>query len=156
VLATSLRAPTDSLLDEEELDDDDHARPRIGLVAMALGGLLFIVGGALFGMRWVATDAATIPGPAAGASGAPTATAGATTPAESESAIVIGESLRNAPPQPAGAASPSATSSAPIGAAGARTRPLPTPPPQPHDECDNPFTVDARGIRHPKPQCFKK
>jgi hypothetical protein len=24
------------------------------------------------------------------------------------------------------------------------------------NDCDNPFTVDARGIRHPKPQCFTK
>ena len=79
---------------------------------------------------------------------------------ESESAIVIGESLRNAPPssQAAAATSAAATGSASAISAGTRTRPLPTAfvPPQPRDECDNPFTVDARGIRHPKPQCFKK
>ncbi len=157
LLATSHRTPTGSVLDEEDIDDDDHARPRVGLVAMAIGGLVFIVGGALFGMRWVSTDAGTMAAPTTGAS-ATNAAAGATTPAESESAIVIGESLRNAPPQGAGAGSASATGSAAVGAVGARTRPVSTGfvPPPPHDECDNPFTVDARGIRHPKPQCFKK
>jgi serine/threonine-protein kinase len=36
-----------------------------------------------------------------------------------------------------------------------RPRGASTPTSQP-DECENPFTVDSRGIRHPKPQCFKR
>jgi serine/threonine protein kinase len=158
LLAPSHRTPAPSVLehDPHELDDEgEHARPSIGLVAMALGGLVFVVGGVLFGMRWVSTD------PTAAA--APAASASVATPSESESAIVIGESQRNAPatavtqvqtqPQPQPQPAPTA-----IATTVTRPRGNPTTAPAVpvHDECDNPFTVDARGIRHPKPQCFNK
>ena len=68
LLATSNRTPAPSVLDDEELDERDHARPRIGLVAMALGGLVFVVGGVLFGMRWVSTDPNVTVGPTTGTS----------------------------------------------------------------------------------------
>jgi serine/threonine protein kinase len=155
LLATSNRAPTASVLDEDGQDDDDHARPRIGLVAMAIGGLVFVVGGVLFGMRWVSTDPNTTVTPAA--------TTTTAVPAESESAIVIGESLRNPPAvapvvAPAAVAPMVSATAAATTMATTRSRGAPTgavTPPR-NDECDNPFTVDARGIRHPKPQCFNK
>jgi len=148
LLASSNRTPTASVLDDAELDEQDHARPRIGLVAMALGGLVFVVGGVLFGMRWVSTDPNTTVG-------SPAAASATTVPSESESAIVISESQRNPP-----AVAPVVTApvAAPITSAVMRPRGtatgITTPPPR--DECDNPFTVDSRGIRHPKPQCFNK
>ena len=149
LLATSNRTPAPSVLDDEELDDHEHARPRIGLVAMALGGLVFVVGGVLFGMRWVSTDTNTTVGSTTAAS--PT-----TPPSESESAIVISESQRNPPavvPVVIMPATAPPTASVVTRPRGAPTG-IATPPPR--DECDNPFTVDARGIRHPKPQCFNK
>jgi serine/threonine-protein kinase len=156
LLAPNNRTPTGSVLDDAEHDDDDHARPRIGLVAMAIGGLVFVVAGVLFGMRWVSSDLT--------AGVAPLTPTSATAPAESESAIVISESQRN---PPAAVAPPPATTTTPppppppvfTGLSGA-TRPRGNPtgvtPAPARDECDNPFTVDARGIRHPKPQCFNK
>jgi eukaryotic-like serine/threonine-protein kinase len=34
-------------------------------------------------------------------------------------------------------------------------QPRPTPTPTSND-CDNPFTIDAKGLRHPKPHCFRR
>jgi serine/threonine-protein kinase len=177
-LATIMRTPAPSVLD----DGREPARSRIGLVAMAIGGLVFVSAGVLFGMRWVQTgsDPVTAPEPS---------TRPAVTPAESETAIVIGVQ-RNAPPGSSAASTASGSASAPsttptstsvtvapggatpASSAGAATtgtvvrgvteapaasvrRSGVTTPPM-HDECENPFTVDARGIRHPKPQCFSK
>jgi eukaryotic-like serine/threonine-protein kinase len=165
LLATSTRTPAPSVLDERERERD-HGRPRIGIVAMALAGVVFVGGGVLFGMRWVQMSTDT-----GGAD--PSAPSASSTPAESESAIVIGGSQRNPPPGGGGAAPTAAPinaggagSAAAVGAAprftttppatsGVRPRATASAPP-PHDDCDNPFTVDARGIRHPKPQCFNK
>jgi serine/threonine protein kinase len=151
LLAPSNRTPTASVLDEDGEEDDDSSRPRVGLVAMAVGGLVFVIGGVLFGMRWVSTDPNTTVTPAA--------TTTAPVPAESESAIVIGESLRN-PPTVAPVVAPAVAVPVVSATAATTTRTRGTPtgivtPPR-NDECDNPFTVDARGIRHPKPQCFNK
>jgi hypothetical protein len=183
LLATSMRTPAPSVLDDGDDDDRDHGRPRIGLVAMVLAGVVFVGGGVLFGMRWVqmSVDPAAATEPAA-----PTGSiaASATTPAESESAIVIGGVQRTPPGGNAaaaaaqggagagagtgtgtftgtatgtgvgggargGAATVSSGTRTRVGTAGTATTP-------PHDDCDNPFTVDSRGIRHPKPQCFNK
>jgi serine/threonine-protein kinase len=162
LLATSSRAPDSSLLDDRERD---HGRPRIGLVAMAIAGVVFVGGGVLFGMRWVQMSTDTIE---------PTVPSAAATPAESESAIIIGGSQRNPPPGAGGAAYglPAAQATAggaasgavgvaprfltqPAASGGVRPRATASTAPA-HDDCDNPFTVDARGIRHPKPQCFNK
>ena len=166
LLAASNRTPAPSVLDDRERD---HGRPRIGLVAMAVAGVVFVGGGVLFGMRWVQADT---PG------ADPSVPAAITAPAESESAIVIGGSQRNPPPNagaaatgaPASPPSPASPATAAATAASAAAtgvaprvialpatsgvKPRATAPT--HDDCDNPFTVDARGIRHPKPQCFKK
>jgi serine/threonine-protein kinase len=173
--APSLDEPASAEGFDGRAGHDDHARPRVGAAVMALFGLLLVGGGVLFGMRWIQTSADP-----AGPEAAP-----ATSPeAEAESAIVIGVQ-RNAPggaratatasattatptssgATSSGATSSGATSSGPSTTPGSTTavvpatsarglRPGGTAPP--HDECENPFTVDARGIRHPKPQCFKQ
>jgi serine/threonine-protein kinase len=103
---------------------------------MTIGGLAFIGGGMLFGMRWMQISSSS---PDATDTPADEATA-PNTPAESESAIVIGGVLRNAP-----------------NGGLTRTRAASPPPaPQVHDDCDPPFSVDARGVRHAKPQCASR
>ena len=163
LLGASNRTPAPSVVDDRERD---QGRPRIGLVAMAVAGVVFVGGGVLFGMRWVSTEAPTAEAVVPAASSAGTA------PAESESAIVIGGSQRNPPPTTGGAAVSPPVTAAPSNtaggiaprftnfpsgpsASGARPRATATATPA-HDDCDNPFTVDSRGIRHPKPQCFNK
>jgi serine/threonine-protein kinase len=139
LLATSDRLPT--LADDGERDRE---RPRIGLVAMAIAGVVFVAGGVLIGMRWVQMSTDT---PVAES----VVPAVASAPAESESAIVIGGSQRNPPPTTGAVATAAPTFQA------TAIRPRATASAAPvHDDCDNPFTVDARGIRHPKPQCFNK
>ena len=164
LLATSHQTAAESVVDDGE---HEHARPRIGLVAMVVAGIVFVGGGVLFGMRWVQMS---IDVPVATELGAPSIP---TTPAESESAIVIGGSLRNAPASAGGAATATVAMPATMPAAAAASaapvaprfttapatsalRPRATVTAAPHEDCDNPFTVDARGIRHPKPQCFNK
>jgi hypothetical protein len=126
---------------------------------------VFVGGGVLFGMRWVQMSTDTVE---------PTVPSAAATPAESESAIVIGGSQRNPPPGAGGGANavPAAQATAggaasgafgvaprfitqPATSGGVRPRAAASTAPV-HDDCDNPFTVDSRGIRHPKPQCFNK
>ena len=164
LLGTSHRTPAPSVVDEHEREGD-HARPRIGLVAMVVAGIVFVGGGVLFGMRWVQMS---IDAPVTTEPGVPSVSA---SPAESESAIVIGGSQRNAPSASAAtgtATAPAVTAAGTASAVGLaprfttapvtsspRPRVMPTTT-APHDDCDNPFTVDARGIRHPKPQCFNK
>jgi serine/threonine-protein kinase len=157
VLATSTRTPAPSIVDSDPdlgVEDGGHlgGRGRIGMAALLLAGLMLLGGGVLFGLRW--RQMANETGPAAGSPADPPPT-----PAESESAIVIGGVQRNPPggtastgvTAAAAATPPSTTTTVP---ALARPRVPPTGPV--HDECENPFIVDARGIRHPKPQCFTK
>ena len=152
LLAPSNRTPAPSVVYDELDDDREQARPRIGLVAMAVGGLVFVVGGVLFGMRWVSTDPTAVVAPATPAL--------SSAPAESESAIVIAGGQRNTPAVTATpvAAVPTTPPAPTVIATTTRPRANATTAPTApaHDECDNPFTVDARGIRHPKPQCFNK
>jgi eukaryotic-like serine/threonine-protein kinase len=61
---------------------------------------------------------------------------------------------------------PESSDTAPIGLAVSRSapsasappiaRPLLAPVPKAANDCDDPFTVDAKGARHPKPYCFKR
>ncbi len=109
-----------------------HGAKRI--LAIVMGGVVVLGGSLLFKIRW----AQTAPDPAP--TRAPTAE-GATTPAESESAIVIG--VQRNPP----IATATGSGRSPRGVvSGSLSR----------EECDTPFTVDARGTRHPKPQCLTK
>lgn len=174
LLAQSTRTPGPAVIGDYDPEDEAHdpRRSRIGLLAMAVAGLVFVSGGVLFGMRWVQTSADVVTPPEPSVHTA--------TPAESESAIVIGVQ-RNGPPG-TGTGTAAGTNTAPTAATAATTTTTATPAtptpatvrgvPAPvvsvrtgrgaatatpaHDECDNPFTVDARGIRHPKPQCFNK
>jgi serine/threonine-protein kinase len=122
--------------------DPQEAAPhhsRLGLIAMVLAGFLLVSGAALFGLRWIQLQNED-PVP----------------PEPTEPAPAI---------QVSGVARPGVSSSASASASTPRTVappfvpiPQPQPPPRPShpDDCDNPFTIDARGIRHPKPQCFPK
>ncbi len=119
--------------------DPQEAAPhsRAGLVAMVLAGILLLGGAALFGLRWMQLQSED-PAPSDSSDPGP------------PPAIAISNAAR-IPPAPS--AQPSASASA-------TSKPVPshTPPHvgAVHDDCENPFTVDARGIRHPKPQCFKR
>jgi serine/threonine protein kinase len=169
LLGSSRRTPLPAVLEHADAREgnDDHGRPRIGLVAMVIAGVAFVGAGVLFGMRWVqmSTDPAPIAEPAVHQA--------VPVPAESESAIVIGGGQRTPPGGSSAAIPATAITTTPIvrggaapvtsagagGGTGTRTTPRATAAPTaapPHDDCDNPFTVDARGIRHPKPQCFNK
>lgn len=167
LLATSPRAPTPSMVDSAMnpvVADGGHigGLGRVGLAALVLAGLMLLGGGVLFGLRWMQLSNET-----AAAGGDPTTPS--RSPAESESAIVIGGVQRNPPGGPAGAGGTATATMAPFGTVaptGSVVRGVPVPVssgrPRPpgsaalHDECENPFVVDARGIRHPKPQCFTK
>ena len=165
LLGTSTRTPAPSIVDsgtDPGVADGGHigGLGRVGLAALLLAGIMLLGGGVLFGLRWMQLSNENGP------------TAGELTPvpmpAESESAIVIGVQ-RNPPGGSASAAAttPSGTAPvttvaatasgvrAPLGAGSGRPRTPGTSAPI-HDECENPFVVDARGIRHPKPQCFTK
>jgi eukaryotic-like serine/threonine-protein kinase len=94
--------------------------------------------------------------------------------AETEPAIGLGiartaPSIASAAAAASSAATPSAAAPvtatqparAPVSTAtrpeGSTTRtPTPSPPAPIANDCDNPFTVDAKGLRHPKPHCFKR
>jgi eukaryotic-like serine/threonine-protein kinase len=128
--------------------DPDAPRSRLGLILMAVAGLLLVGGGALFGLRWLQVR------------NEPNVTEG--TPAAEGSESAIGIAVK-----PATSAQPSASVpivTAPIVSGKSTTTTTASTPPKPiipavrpHvDDCDNPFTVDAKGIRHPKPHCFKK
>lgn len=156
LLAPSTRTPAPSVVDEGARD---VARSSGGLLAMVAAGIIFVTAGVLFGIRWVQMSEA----PATETSTAAPAPAPDTTKAPDESAIGIGVQRNTA--KSGKASSGQSANAAPTGAAtvdGLTAPPAPkstrgsSAPAPARDECDNPFTVDARGIRHPKPQCFKK
>ena len=138
--------------------DPHEAAPhsRAGLVAMVLAGILLLGGAVLFGLRWMQLQAEE----AASAESADQPPA----PATPASAIALSGAARTPPPASASPA-PSASASA----AGAQANASTSAPAKTigagahsahggnaHDDCENPFVVDARGIRHPKPQCFRR
>lgn len=149
-LSSPVRSPAESVLDDGTPARGSH----LVILAMALTGLLLVGGGALLGMRWMQmqTDGAS---GANGNGATPSATAA---PAGSnEPAIVLGGAARTASPS-AAPPPPAVTAQAPVTPAvaappSAKPKASATPP---KDDCENPFVVDARGIRHPKPHCFKK
>ena len=150
LLGADARLPTPSVLDEASVADGGHVGGlgRVGLALLFLAGLMLLGGGVLFGLRWMQMANES------GQTTPPEPSASAARPSEAESAIVIGGGQRT---PPGGTA---ATNTAPTGAPfspppSARPRPTATSAPV-RDECENPFTIDARGIRHPKPQCFTK
>ena len=155
IAQASVRAPSPSMVEEAA---EDKRRSRAGRVAMVLAAVLLVGGGVSFGIRWMQLQSEN------GADPLPSATSsGSASPVES--AIVIGGPPRT--PASAAASASAGTSASAATSATARpawqqpfvpssARPPPVKSAAPHDDCDNPFTVDARGIRHPKPECFKK
>jgi hypothetical protein len=111
---------------------------------MVLAGALLVGGLLLFGMRWMQlqTEATSEPVPPPAAS------------ESNEPAIVIGGQRV----VPGGSASAASSAPKPVVTAvsAPSTKPTASVAAPTHDsDCDNPFVVDSRGIRHPKPQCFK-
>ncbi len=147
---TLVRDPAESIFEEEA-----PAAPRSPLVIaiMVLCGLLLVGGGALLGMRLVQMQNE-------GAANAPPAPAPPVADS-AEPAIVIGVQ-RSATPPAANAAPPPVTvvtataTSAAVATTTASGPGLKKAPAPPRDDCENPFVIDSRGIRHPKPQCFSK
>jgi serine/threonine-protein kinase len=140
----SARTPAPSVTNELRFV---HSSP--GRAAMVGAGVLLIAGITAMVIRWMQwsneTNTAATEAPAVHPAPPPAA----------ESAIVIG-AQRATPTGAAGASTTTTTQPA-----SPRFFPVSKPTAAPatggaHDECENPFTVDARGIRHPKPQCFKK
>jgi hypothetical protein len=128
------RAPEMSVYDPQEA----APRSRASLVAMVLAGVLLVGGAMLFGLRWMQLQA----------------DGDAPPPADSvEPAITIAGGQRSAPVATTATATaqPSASASAVPPRPYVHTRGQAVP-----DECENPFVIDSRGIRHPKPQCFNK
>lgn len=130
-------------------------RSLVGYAALGAGAAILVVGALLFFAKPpVKDDGETTTPPEA-----PTASASAQEP---EPAIVIvggqrspsASATEKAPPPQNPEPPPSARASA--SAVRRWTPPPPTPQPPKRDDCDNPFTVDSRGIRHPKPECFKR
>lgn len=154
-IAQSMRTPAPSVLDEHE---SSGRRGRMGFAAMILAGVLMVGGGVLFGMRWIQMSSEPAQGGEQTLTPVPMPLP--STPAESESAIVIG--VQRNPPSAGTNAAPTTTNTGVLVGRPVIPPVVPSGKPKPgatgtvHDECDNPFTVDGRGIRHPKPQCFKK
>ena len=131
-IAPSGRATAHSILDDGSPAQGSH----LVILAIALVGLLLVGGGALMGMKWMQSQVEA-EGPA------PSASVSAAAPAPSaqsnEPAIAI-EVQRSASAKPKTVPPPAATTvSAPA-----------------KDDCENPFVIDSKGVRHPKPHCFKK
>jgi serine/threonine-protein kinase len=138
VQPTSQREPDLSIYDPNEA----APHSRAGLVLMVLAGILLLGGAALFGLRWMQLKSEEIAPPA-----------DSTDPGPGPAIVLSGAARTSPTPVPTPSASQSAKPSATV---------IVAPPPTHshgttvHDECDNPFITDARGIRHPKPQCFKR
>ncbi|MBX3205614.1 MAG: serine/threonine protein kinase [Labilithrix sp.] len=119
-----------------EYTESGAAKSRVPLVPIAAA--LLLIGGGLLAFRLIQLQqTADTPAPVTAAS------------VEHEPAISL-ELSRSA----------SASASAPpVPAPRPRVDPpvvAPKPPPTTNNDCDNPFTVDAKGLRHPKPHCFKR
>jgi eukaryotic-like serine/threonine-protein kinase len=128
-------------------------RSRMGLAVLAI--CLLVAGGVALIFRLIQLESET--GPSA-------------TPSAQHEQPAIGLGIARSSSASASAAPPA---SAPSAKASASAKPevsppsnrwtTPAPPPVPpapspaaSNDCDNPFTVDSKGGRHPKPHCFKR
>jgi eukaryotic-like serine/threonine-protein kinase len=125
--------------------EEHHPRSKLHLVAMAIAAVLLLAGAGLFVFRYLQLQ------------GEPSV--GGTEPTAPRASDSAEPAIAIAPIKPVGSASAKPTTTPP-------TPPQPPPvtaqPPTPpatttkkHD-CEDPFTVDSKGIRHPKPNCFKR
>jgi serine/threonine-protein kinase len=133
--------------------DADAGRTRWPFVVIAVA--LLLLGSALLLIRLVQLHRADVPAGAAG----PEVSA----LRDHEPAISL-EASRSASAPPS-AAPPTASATpllpvkpkpVPASDTPAVAAPKPAPTPTTSNDCDNPFTVDAKGLRHPKPHCFKR
>jgi serine/threonine-protein kinase len=134
------------------------------VAALAVGGLLLVllvVGVVLVAVSLKARsqhDARAASGDAAHVASAPaeppeavplTASASAPAPAREPSSVLPGPE-----PSPASSASAAARGAATAGSQAPRMLPPVKPAKSASSDCDNPFTIDADGVKRPKPQCF--
>ena len=117
-----------------EYTDAGAGRSRAPL--MLIAAALLLLGGGLLALRLIQLHQPEAPAPEAEAS------------IEHEPAIILevsrsASASATAPPVPAPKPKPAADVAAP--------KPSAT-----NSDCDNPFTVDSKGVRRPKPHCFKR
>ncbi|MBX3259053.1 MAG: serine/threonine protein kinase [Labilithrix sp.] len=120
---------------DAEYADEDAGRSRAPL--MLIAAALLLLGGGLLALRLIQLQ--QIPDPPAPV---------ASTTVEHEPAIILEVSRSATAPAPP----PPPTAPKPRVDAPVAPRPTASAP----SDCDNPFTVDAKGVRHPKPHCFKR
>ncbi len=130
-----------------EVTDAGEGKPRRTFVYLAAG--LLLVGAALLGLRLYQlqhqSDVTAAPAPPPSADHEPAISLGAARSAATTTAAPTTTSTPAPTPAPRPRTDNPATA----------TTPKPTAPALPSD-CDNPFTIDAKGMRHPKPHCFRR
>ena len=139
---TLYRPATDvTALDDAEYTESGEPRSRRGPIFLAIGLLLLGAGLLAFRLYQLHRQPETIasPAPPASADHEPAISLGA-----ARSAVVTPSVT--AAPAPPPRPKPTVTADAPKSA----------PAPAVVNDCDNPFVVDAKGMRHPKPHCFKR
>jgi serine/threonine-protein kinase len=129
-------------------------RPRWALAAAAAGGVAILGGGALLLARGGSSGTGT-------GAGADTARAAVTVPASavaSAAPSAVASAAESASAAPEASASASAATPRSTALPAKRTPPPATAPPKPPSKpaggCTPPYTVDAQGIRHMKPECL--
>jgi serine/threonine-protein kinase len=137
--ATGLSLSTDSFSAAQT-----RRRTLLMLAGMAAGGLLIGIIAAL-----IVTAGRPRPAPPVSAAtvesvAQPVVVPPVVDPPEVEPAVSVASAVPSAPPPPS--ARPTAKTVRPI--------PVPTQPPPPVKKCNPPYTVDANGIKRPKPECF--
>ena len=122
-----------------EYTEEGSSRSRWPFALLAVA--LLLLGGGLLAFRLVQLQN----------DGAATATSQAAPSAEHEPAISLEASRSASAGSPADPAAP-----APRPRSAEAPKATATAAPAPPSDCENPFTVDAKGVRHPKPHCFKR
>lgn len=123
---------------------------RAPLVVAAVVGVLALTGGGVLVARWLAGDATSAEDRPTADSAAAAPDSAARAPAAASLSAPLVEPPTSASPAAGGAsAAPATSASAPSPATtgGVRRRAAP-------NNCDPPYTVDAKGHHHPKPGCY--
>lgn len=156
--AMDVRGPAPSIGDFNEIgvvsevtDLAGHAkreRSRVVVFALIAAGVL-LVAGALLALRLIQLQGdgttTTAPSPSESSSNEPAISLGISRTAPSaKPKASASDSAGVAPPKP------------PVTIVAPQPTPTPTPTPTANPDCENPFYVDGRGVRHPKPHCFKR
>jgi serine/threonine-protein kinase len=147
---------TETLTAQPKVHVPDEAAPArekpqtslVGMAAVGAGAAILMLGLVLFFLRPLHPAAEPPPAPTPSAA-APSAST------DPEPAIVIGGTQRSGT-ESKGAVPASDTSARAAASTNKRGPTPPAPLPARRDDCENPFYVDAKGISHPKPSCFKR